>query len=90
MELVGNYIYNDINHPDRSFYRSDHVNFARKDIPVLFYSTGIHRDYHMLTDVEERIDYDRFLKMTRFCYKVGFNVAQYGDPIVVDKPMSGW
>jgi len=90
MGLVGNYIYNDINHPERSFYRSDHINFARKDIPVLFYSTGIHRDYHMLTDVEERIDYERFLKMTRFCYKVGFNVAQYSDPIEVDKPMSGW
>ena len=90
MGLVGNYIYNDTNHPDRYFYRSDHINFARKDIPVLFYSTGIHRDYHMLTDVEERIDYDRFLKMTRFCYKVGFNVAQYSDHIEVDKPMSGW
>ncbi|TFH23852.1 MAG: M20/M25/M40 family metallo-hydrolase [Bacteroidia bacterium] len=90
MGLVGNYTYNDTNHPDRYFYRSDHINFARKDIPVLFYSTGTHRDYHMLTDVEERIDYDKYLKMTRFCYKVGFEVAQYGDPIVVDKPMSGW
>ena len=90
MGLAGNYIYNDINHPDRNFYRSDHINFARKDIPVLYYSTGIHRDYHMLTDVEERIDYDKFLKMTRFCYKVGFNVAQYSGPIEVDKPMSGW
>jgi len=90
MGLVGNYEYNDIHHPDRYFYRSDHVNFARKDIPVLFYSTGTHRDYHMLTDVEERIDYDKYLKMTRFCYKVGFEVAQYRGPIVVDKPMSGW
>lgn len=90
MGLVGNYEYNDIRHPERYFYRSDHVNFARKDIPVLFYSTGTHRDYHMLTDVEERIDYDKYLKMTRFCYKVGFEVAQYRGPIVVDKPMSGW
>lgn len=90
MGLIGNYQYNDIHHPERYFYRSDHISFARKDIPVLFYSTGTHRDYHMLTDVEERIDYDKYLKMTRFCYKVGFNVAQYSGSIEVDKPMSGW
>ena len=90
MGLVGNYTYNQIYHPEQYFYRSDHINFARKDIPVLFYSTGTHRDYHTLSDVEERIDYDKFLKMTRFCYKVGFNVARYRDSIKVDNPMSGW
>ena len=90
MGLVGNYEYNGTNHPGRYFFRSDNVSFARKDIPVLSYSTGTHRDYHMLTDVEERIDYEKFLKMTRFAYKVGFNVANYKEIIVVDKPMSGW
>ena len=90
MNLVGNYTYNDLNHPERYFYRSDHISFARKDIPVLFYSTGTHRDYHLVSDEEVLIDYDKFLKMTRFCYKAGFNVAQYKDSIVVDNPMSGW
>ncbi len=90
MGLVGNYTYNDLNHPDQFYYRSDHISFARRNIPVLFYSTGEHRDYHKVTDEEELIDYNKFLKMTRFCYKVGFNVAQYIDPIEVDNPMSGW
>ncbi len=90
MNLVGNYTYNDLNHSERYFYRSDHISFARKDIPVLFYSTGTHRDYHMITDEEKLIDYDKFLRMTRFCYKAGFNVAQYKDSIEVDNPMSGW
>lgn len=90
MGLTGNYEYNDPNHPERYFYRSDHINFARKDIPVLFYSTGTHRDYHKITDEEKLIDYDKFLKMTRFGYKVGFNVARYKGPIEVDNPMSGW
>jgi hypothetical protein len=90
MGLVGNYEYNGTNHPGRYFFRSDNVSFARQDIPVLSYSTGTHRDYHMLTDVEERIDYEKFLKMTRFAYKVGFNVANYKETIEVDKPMSGW
>jgi hypothetical protein len=90
MGLVGNYTYNDTNHPERYFYRSDHISFARKDIPVLFYSTGTHADYHMLSDVEERLDYENFVKMTRFCYKAGYNVARYPGPIEVDNPMSGW
>jgi Zn-dependent M28 family amino/carboxypeptidase len=90
MGMVGNYKYNDPHHPERYFYRSDHINFARKDIPVLFYSTGTHADYHQVTDTEERIDYEKFLKMTRFAYKVGFNTANYPGPIIVDNPMSGW
>lgn len=90
MGMQGNYTYNDRNHPERYFYRSDHINFARKDIPVLFYSTGTHTDYHQVTDDEERIDYDKFLKMTRLAFKVGFNVARYRDPIAVDNPFSLW
>lgn len=88
--LVGNYQYNNLTDPNRYFFRSDHINFARKDIPVLFYSTGTHRDYHLVTDVEEAIDYDKFLKMTRFSYNVGFNIAQYKGPIKVNNPMSEW
>ncbi len=88
--LVGNYQYNNLTDPNRYFFRSDHISFARKDIPVLFYSTGTHRDYHLVSDEEEALDYGKFLKMTRFCYKAGFNVAQYSGPIAVDKPMSKW
>ncbi len=90
MGMVGNYDYNDLNHPERYYYRSDHINFARKDIPVLFYSTGTHKDYHLVSDEEKLIDYNKFLKMTRFSYKAGFNVANYDGPIEVDNPMSAW
>ncbi len=82
--------YNNLTDPNRYFFRSDHINFARKDIPILFYSTGTHNDYHMISDVEEAIDYDKFLKMSRFCFKVGLNVAQHSGPIKVDNPMSKW
>jgi len=90
MEMIGNYEFNDLSKPGRYFYRSDHINFARKDIPVLFYSTGTHKDYHLVTDEEKLTDYDKFLKMTRFSYKAGFNVANYKEAIEVDKPMSAW
>jgi hypothetical protein len=88
--LVGNYRYNDLNDPNRYFFRSDHISFVRKNIPVLSYSTGTHRDYHLVTDEEEAIDYDKFLKMTRFCFRVGYNVAQQPGPIIVDNPWSDW
>jgi hypothetical protein len=90
MGMVGNYQYNDRNHPDRYFYRSDHINFARKDIPVLFYSTGTHRDYHTVDDTEDRLDYAKFEKMVRMGYLVGYRLAGYKGPIEVDNPMSGW
>jgi Zn-dependent M28 family amino/carboxypeptidase len=88
--MTGNYQYNNLEDPNRYFFRSDHISFARKDIPVLSYSTGTHRDYHLVSDEKEAIDYDKFLKMTRLGYRVGFNVAQYSSPIEVDNPMSGW
>ena len=88
--LIGNYKYNNLTDPNRYFYRSDHISFARKNIPVLFYSTGTHRDYHLVSDEEELLDYDKFLKMTRFCYKAGLNVADYSGSIEVDNPMSRW
>jgi len=88
--LSGNYNYNDPNHPDRYFYRSDHINFARMDIPVLFYSTGTHRDYHRVTDTEERIDYAKFEKMVELSYLVGYKIAGFRGSIEVDNPMSGW
>ena len=90
MGMVGNYKYNKLDDPNRYFYRSDHISFARKDIPVLFYSTGTHADYHMTGDTEDRLDYDKFLKMTRLSYLLGFNIANHKGPIQVDNPMSGW
>lgn len=90
MDMVGNYAFNDLSHPERYFFRSDHINFARKDIPVLFYSTGTHKDYHTVSDTEDRIDYRKFDKMVRMSYNTGYKLAGYKGAIVVDNPMSGW
>jgi hypothetical protein len=40
--------------------------------------------------VEAKIDYGKFVKMTRFGYKTGYNIAQHTGPIEVDNPMSEW
>jgi hypothetical protein len=90
MKMTGDYTYNDPKHPDMYFFRSDHINFARHDIPVLCYSTGTHIDYHQLTDSPDKIDFEKFRKVTEFAFMVGYNIANYKGEIVVDNPFSKW
>jgi len=90
MNMTGDYRYNDPDHPLRFFYRSDHFNFVNKDIPVLFYSTGTHKDYHQVTDTPDRIDYEKLKKVTAFTFMVGYNISNYNGAILVDNPYSGW
>jgi Zn-dependent M28 family amino/carboxypeptidase len=81
---------NDPNHPYRYYYRSDHFNFAKNDIPVLFYSTGIHVDYHKVTDNYERIDFKKLKKVTELSFLVGYKLATMPERIKVDNPFSEW
>ena len=90
MNMSGDYTYNDPDHPDMYFFRSDHINFVRHDIPVLFYSTGTHKDYHQVTDSPDKIDYNKLKKVTDFTFMVGYNIASYKGKIVVDNPFSKW
>jgi hypothetical protein len=82
--------YNDINHPQRLYYRSDHFSFVMHDIPILFFSTGIHRDYHQITDTPEKIDYERLEQVSRFVYTLSFRLADRQERIIVDNPFSTW
>ncbi len=53
------YRYDDKNHPERLFYRSDHYAFAQKGVPAVFYFGGLHADYHQTTDDIEKIEPER-------------------------------
>jgi hypothetical protein len=88
--MTGDYTYNDPNHPDMYFYRSDHINFVRHDIDVLCFSTGTHKDYHQPGDSADKIDYEKLKKVTDFTFMVGYNIANYKGKIVVDNPFSKW
>jgi hypothetical protein len=77
-------------HPLQLFARSDHYNFARKDIPVLFFTTGLHTDYHTTGDVVEKIDFKKLELVTRTMYQIGYIVANRKTRIVVDNPFSKW
>jgi hypothetical protein len=77
-------------HPLQLFARSDHYNFVKKDIPVLFFSTGIHSDYHTPGDVIEKIDFKKMELITRTMYEIGLTVANRKTRLVVDNPFSSW
>lgn len=78
------------NHPLQLFTRSDHYNFVRKDIPVLFFTTGLHSDYHKTGDVIGKIDFKKMELITKAVFEIGFTVANQKNRLVVDNPYSKW
>ncbi len=90
MGLAPDYSLGDLDHPDRLYYRSDHINFAQNDVPALFFTTGLHADYHTIRDTYDRIDFEKFLAVTRLVFMVGYEVANRPERIEVDNPYSGW
>ena len=63
------------NHPEQIYYRSDHFNYARKGIPILFFTTGLHADYHKVTDSPDKIDYTKMARIADFILRTGMAVA---------------
>jgi hypothetical protein len=78
------------NHPLQLYARSDHFNFVKKDIPTLFFSSGLHTDYHTPGDVIEKIDFKKMELISRAIFQIGYNVANSKSRIVVDNPFSKW
>jgi hypothetical protein len=83
--LKFNYTYNDERHPERFYYRSDHYNYAKHGIPIIFYFTGVHRDYHKPSDVVEKIDFEKMERIDRMIFATGWRVANLDHRLVVDK-----
>lgn len=79
------YKYNDLNDPNRFYYRSDHYNFARKGIPAIFYFDGVHDDYHQTTDTPDKIDFPLMTKRTKLAFAVAWELANAENRPVVDK-----
>jgi len=79
------YKYNDLNDPNRFYYRSDHYNFARKGIPAIFYFDGVHEDYHKTTDTPDKIDFPLYTKRTKLAFATAWKLANAENRPVVDK-----
>ena len=73
-------------HPQRIYCRSDHYMYARYGIPIIFFTTGGHADYHQVTDEPQYIDYTRMQRVSQLVYDLGWRVADLDHRPVVDKP----
>jgi Zn-dependent M28 family amino/carboxypeptidase len=75
-EITADYRYNESNDPNRFYFRSDHYNFIRHNIPAIFYFTGTHEDYHMPTDTADKIDFDRMETILRLIYATAWKLTE--------------
>lgn len=82
--LVFDYTYNDENHPARLYYRSDHWNFAQKNIPIIFYFDGIHEDYHLPSDEVDKIDFDLLTARAKCIFFTAWEIANRDERIKPD------
>ena len=73
-------------HPQNIYCRSDHYEYARYGIPVVFMTTGGHADYHQVTDEPQYIDYDHMADVSRLVMASAMKIANLDHRIVVDKP----
>ena len=71
---------NDPADPERVYYRSDHYSYASKGIPIIFFTTGLHPDYHANTDSVEKILFDKMARIGQLVYETGKHVANMDHP----------
>ena len=84
VNMTLDYRFNDKNDPNRFYYRSDHYNFAKNGIPIIFYFTGTHADYHQPSDTPDKIEYDLLEMRSRLIFYTAWNIANRDKRLVVD------
>ncbi len=87
LNLNFNLTYDGPDHPDQFFYRSDHFNYAKKGIPIIFYMDGDHADYHQPSDSIEKIDFTSMEKVVKTIFATGWALANRTVRPKVDKPL---
>ncbi len=83
-KVVLDYTYNKPDDPNRFYYRSDHYNFAKHNIPVIFYFSGVHEDYHKPGDDAHKIMYTKMETITRLVFHTAWTVANRDKRLSVD------
>jgi hypothetical protein len=85
LNLDFDYLYNAEDHPERIYYRSDHWNFAKKNIPIIFYTDGLHADYHRPSDEVDKIEFDLLSKRIQTVFYTAWEIANRENRIMADK-----
>ena len=75
------YKYNDEEDPNRYYYRSDHYNFAKNNIPVIFYFNGVHEDYHRPSDTIEKLDFSKIKTISKLVFLTAWELANRDEKI---------
>ena len=79
------YTLNDPSDPNRFYYRSDHYNFAKKNIPSIFYFSGVHEEYHKHTDTMEKLVYEKVEKTAKLIFYTAWELSNAEERPKVDK-----
>ncbi|MGN7205601.1 M28 family peptidase [Pedobacter sp. SAFR-022] len=79
------YKFDDPNDTERIYYRSDHYNFAKHGIPIIFYFNGVHEDYHKASDEVSKINFPLLAKRAQLAYYTAWELANRATRPVVDK-----
>jgi Zn-dependent M28 family amino/carboxypeptidase len=87
LKLEYNYKYDDPKDPNRFFFRSDHFHYAVNGIPVAFWFTGVHEDYHQPGDHPDKIDYQKMEKITRTIFMTMWKLTDLRTRPEVDKQL---
>jgi hypothetical protein len=78
------YTFNDPKDANRFYYRSDHYNFAKMGVPVIFYFTGVHEDYHRPGDDVEKILFDKQSEIVKLVFHTAWELVNRDERVVVD------
>ena len=73
--LTLSYEMNDPSDLEQVYFRSDHYSYAAKGIPIIFFTTGLHPDYHANTDEVSKIEFDKMTRITQMIYETGARLA---------------
>ncbi|UZD20963.1 M28 family peptidase [Algoriphagus halophytocola] len=83
-DLILDYRYDAEDDPNRFYYRSDHYNFAKNNIPIAFFFNGVHDDYHQVTDTVDKIEFPLMEKRVKLIFHTAWDVANRENRIRVD------
>jgi hypothetical protein len=84
MKMKIDYKYNDPKDPERIYYRSDHYNFAKNGVPIVFYFNGVHEDYHKASDEVSKINFELLAKRAQLVYYTGWDLLNRDKRPIVD------
>ncbi|MFL0684531.1 peptidase M28-like protein [Algoriphagus aquaeductus] len=82
--LILDYRYDAEDDPNRFYYRSDHYNFAKFNIPVIFFFNGVHDDYHQVTDTVDKIEFPLMTKRAQLIFHTAWDLANRDQRTPVD------